>query len=241
MNGKIKWVLWAIFGALLLVLLPHTAWAFGQFEPEGWIGKLVGWVGAIAFEGAIGTLTWRLKQRIEEVPNSSKRWVRFKRRYLNIYGAGLLVATGVSSLANWSHAVEFGSKFVASTDYGISSIIYTLAFGGILPVCSLFFAHILADTTEAEQQEDTALIEAKNTIKELKRELRIVETERQAAEQRFTAIGDLFVQLTQAERKRDRILAARQLWPALPPGGVAVVAGVSRSYVSEVLPSEVTE
>jgi len=36
-------ILWAIYIALLAVLFPHTAWAFSQFEPEGW--DWVGWRG----------------------------------------------------------------------------------------------------------------------------------------------------------------------------------------------------
>lgn len=235
MNDWTKRALWGIYIALLFVLLPHTAWAFGQFEPPGW--RWLGWIAAIAFEGAIAALTWRLKQRIEQVPNSKKMAVRFNRRYLNVYGIGLLVTIGISSLANWSHAVEYGFSFAAFADYDMPPILYSVTFGAILPICSLLFAHILADTTEAEQVEDEHLTQANITIRELRQAVRSAEQQAKLSEQRFQAIGDLAILLT-AEDKRQRILATRQQWPALPAASVAVIADASRSYVSEVLTAE---
>jgi len=232
MNNWTSRLLWTIYIALLAVLLPHTAWAFGQFEPPGW--QWLGWVAAIAFEGAIAALTWRLKQRIEEVPNRGRWQVRFSRRYCNVYAVGLLVAIGVSSLANWSHAVEYGFHFAAFTAYHMPPLLYSLTFGAILPVCSLLFAHILADTTAADQEENEELKAANVTIRELRQEVRVVSARADLAEQRFRAIGDLAILLT-GEDKRQRILAARQQWPQLPAASVAVIADASRSYVSEVL------
>lgn len=224
--------LWAIYIALLVVLLPHTAWAFGQFEPEG--GRWLGWVAAIAFEGAIAALTWRLKQRLETTPRYSKGWLwgrRISYQYANVYGLGLLLAIAVSSLANWSHAVEFGNGFAV---YGIPPLVYSVVFGAILPVCSLLFANILADTTGTEQVENEHLKEANATIQELRAQVRAADNRAQLAEQRFAAIGDLAIMLT-AEDKRQRILAASQQWPQLPAASIALVADASRSYVSEVL------
>lgn len=232
MSNWPKRALWAIYFCLLVVLLPHTAWAFGQFEPPGF--AWLGWVAAFAFEGAIAALTWRLKQRIEQVPNSRAWRVRFTRRYLNMYGLGLLVAIGVSSLANWSHAVEFGFTFAAFGDYGLPPLLYSLTFGAILPICSLLFAHILADTTGTEQIEDERITQANNAIRELRREVREAEQRAALAEQRFEAIGDLAIILT-AEDKQARIRATRQRWPELPAASVAYIADASRSYTSEVL------
>ena len=41
LNRWINPLLWVIYLALLAVLLPHTAWAFAVFEPDG--QRLVAW------------------------------------------------------------------------------------------------------------------------------------------------------------------------------------------------------
>jgi len=70
-------VLWSIYLALLGVLLPHTAWAFSMFEPERW--AWLGWVAAIAFEGAIAAFTWKLKQNIEQTGTFGRVWSDLRR------------------------------------------------------------------------------------------------------------------------------------------------------------------
>jgi hypothetical protein len=56
-------LLWAIYLALLIVLLPHTAWVFGRFESPtaGWLniqwGMVTAWAAAFAFEAAIAAPT----------------------------------------------------------------------------------------------------------------------------------------------------------------------------------------
>jgi len=224
--------LWGIYIALLIVLLSYTAWAFGQFEPEKF--RWLGWVAALAFEGAIAALTWRLKDRIETTPRYSAGWVwgrRFAYQYVNVFGLGLLLAVAVSSLANWSHAVQFGGGFSV---YGIPPLVYSLVFGAILPICSLLFANILADTTTAEHQEDEKVRELSGTIRELRGEVRQAEQRAQLAEQRFEAIGDLAILLT-SEDKRERILAVHNQWAKLPKRSVALIADASPGYVSDVL------
>lgn len=244
MNDKINKALWIIYVALLAVLLPHTAWAFGQFEPQGlslFKIHVVGWVGALAFEGAIAALTWRLKEAIETAKRANKPFLRFWRKYGNVYSIGLLVAIGVSSAANWAHAEEFGRAFAVFARYSIPSTLYSVAFGGILPLCSLLFAHVLAKEQESEKQESEALTKANDRIKSLKDELAemkhqvtVAEVARNEAEQRFAAAGEIFVRLM-AEDKRERILAAYQLWPELPQRHIAYIAGASDGYVSEVI------
>ena len=114
-------LLWAIYLALLVVLPPHTAWAFGRFEPPdvGWLGirwgMVTAWAAAFAFEAAIAALTHKLAKHIESTPRYSAGRVWLRRityQYLNAFSAGLLVAVGVSVLANFGHAVEFGQDFV---------------------------------------------------------------------------------------------------------------------------------
>jgi len=232
-------LLWAIYLALLAVLLPHTAWAFGQFEPAGW--AWLGWVAAIAFEGAIAAFTWRLKETIEQTPRHRSPWLRFRRRYLNVYSLGLAVAIAISAAANWAHSVEFGRPFAVFGRYAVPPLAYSVAFGAILPLCSLLFARILADVGETEHEADEALVAAKRTIGELRsalqateQRLRSTEADRDAAELRFAAAGDLFARVL-AGPKRERIRAAAAEWPALPASAIAVITEASPSYVSEVL------
>jgi hypothetical protein len=241
MNRQFNWssiLLWAIYLALLAVLLPHTAWAlFGHFESPaaGWLGIRWGiftaWAAAFAFEAAIAALTHKLAKRIETTPQYTSGNVFMRRltfQYLNSFGAGLFVALVVSALANFGHAVEFVQDFAIFALYNVSPLVYSLAFGGILPLVSLLFARILADKVEQESGSNPELSQAKLTIKRLKEELRIVEeraslSEERAvdAERRFNAAGDLVARLF-AEEKRQRISAVVELFgvqiPALDEG-----------------------
>jgi hypothetical protein len=197
MKRQTSWssiILWVFYLALLAVLLPHTAWAFARFEPpsSGWLGiswgQVTAWAAAFAFEAAIAALTHRLAQRIEITPNYTGGRVLLRRlsyQYLNAYAGGLLVALGVSALANFAHAVEYGQDFAIFSSYQVPPLLYSVTFGGILPLVSLLFARILGDTTDAEDQPDPKLIRAKQVIGELEAGLEM-------AEQRFAAAGDLF-------------------------------------------------
>ena len=243
-------LLWVIYLALLAVLLPHTAWAFNRFEPQanGWLGAswgvITAWAGAFAFEAAIAALTHQLAKRIETTPRYSAGHValrRFSYQYLNAYAAGLFVALGVSAQANFAHAVEYSREFAIFDRYSVSPLLYSVTFGGILPLVSLLFARILGDTANTEATSNPELTKAKQTIKELQAALDTAETQitdaearALAAEQRFAAAGDLFARLL-AEEKRQRILAASERWPQLPASSVAIIASSSPGYVSEVL------
>ena len=113
-----------------------------------------------------------------------------------------------------------------------------------MPLVSLMFARILANTAEVEAQANPELTKAKQTIKELRSELQAAEghlanseARANAAEQRFAAAGDLVARLF-AEEKRQRIVAAAKRWPELPAASVAIIiAGASAGYLSEVLRS----
>jgi hypothetical protein len=105
----------------------------------------------------------------------------------------------------------------------------------------LMFACILANTAETETGANGKLTQAKHTIKKLQSDLNATEDQLVdakaraiAAEQRFAAAGDLVVQLF-AQEKRQRILAAAERWPELPAASIAITAGASPGYVSEVL------
>ena len=138
-------------------------------------------------------------------------------------------------LANFGHAVEYGQEFAIFGRHNVPSLLYSLAYGGILPLVSLMFARILADTVETEVGANPELTRAKETIKELQSNLaaaedRLADTEARAtaAEQRSAAAGDLVVRLF-AHEKRQRILAAAERWPELPSASPGHVSEVLRS------------
>jgi hypothetical protein len=149
-------LLWYL--ALLAVMLPHTAWAFGKHESLSAIKiggiAVLAWFAAFAFEAAIAALTHKLAKRIEKTPRYSAGhiwWRRLSYQYINAYAFGLFTALAVSALANFAHAVEFSSSFAVFDVYSIPPVVYHVAFGGILPLVSLLFARILADDSKSEQ------------------------------------------------------------------------------------------
>jgi hypothetical protein len=255
--------LWIIYIALLIVLLPHTAWAFAKFEPTG--SEWVSWAAAFAFEAAIAALTHKLTGVIEETARIRKTWKRLAAQYLNVYAIGLYVAVGVSALANFAHAVEFGRGFAIFDTYSIPNLVYSLAFGGILPFCSLLFARILANVryTELDRDEELETAKAneraaKKEAAELRQRLSITEQELIEVRQQLSATEQEFVQSKQrlvvteqkftevrqqakaaealfAESLQERIWAVKQHWPDLKNSAIAILTESSPSYVSETL------
>jgi hypothetical protein len=231
---KTNAILWVIYGALLAVLMPHTAWAFQQFEPPGVWGTVTAWAGALAFEAAIAALTHKLARHIEALPNFKDGRKRFSKRYLNAYSLGLIFAVGVSTLANVAHAVQFGIEIEIFAAWGVPFAVYAVAFGGILPLASLVFARVLSNVNETEHEADPAVTKANDTIRELRASVREADKRANDAEARFSAIGDMARRLF-SDDMRERIITTKQLWPALPQSHVATVAESSPAYVSEVL------
>jgi hypothetical protein len=142
-------LLWIIYLALLTVLLPHTAWDFGLFEPHAssWLGVSWGvvtaWAAVFAFEAAIAALTHKIAWQFQKTPRYTAGRIvlrRFSYRYLNAYAARLFVALGVSALANIAHAVGYGQGFTIFGHYSVTLILYSVMFGGILPLVSLLFS-----------------------------------------------------------------------------------------------------
>lgn len=235
-GNKINKLLWVVYLALLAVLLPHTAWAFSLFEPEGLRGSVTAWCAAFAFEAAIAALTHKLARHIESV-RSGKR--RFARRYLNAYASGLLIAVGVSTLANLAHAVEFGQTLTIYGSGSALTAVYSLAFGAILPAVSLLFARVLSNVQESEVDVDPALDKANETIRQLRSEARDVRAELAASEQRVAQVELKFGQVAGlfADGARERIKAVRDLWPDEPQAFWAKAARCAPSTVSEIVRS----
>jgi hypothetical protein len=239
-------ILWAIYISLLVVLLPHTAWAFQNFEPQSDNGAIspIAWTAAFAFEAAIAALTHKLTLHLEKTPKRFMNWAKFRYRYLNAYSIGLVASIAVSSMANLAHAVEFGRQLTIFTAWHIPFAVYALAFGAVLPLVSLIFARVLSNVIDTENDEDPALAEAKSTIAELRRQLReseagrkAAEDERKATEDRYASTAGTLLKLV-SDDKRERIQAVHQLWPQLPSASIAIIAGASASYVSEVVKTD---
>lgn len=273
MNNKTPfttYVLWAVYISLLIVLLPHTAWAFANWEPgskEATVlygsfttSDLIAYIAAFSFEASIATLTHKLSKKIEITKKITKeiktdagikrvtdQWGTWKARYMNGFSLLLVGATMISMMANFAHAVEFAGDLKIFTDWGIPPIIYSIAFGAALPLVSLGFANVLSNVTDDEEQPNPELEQAKATILGVRQQLRdaearIKETELRVkaaeekariAEDRYGAMGDLVNHLF-GEDKRQRIIIARKQWPDLPGSAIAVIAGSSPAYVSEV-------
>jgi hypothetical protein len=130
------------------------------------------------------------------------------------------------------------------TEWHIPFAIYALAFGAVLPLVSLVFPRVLSNVVEGETGDDPALAEAKSTIADLRRQLRESESGRKAAEDagkaieaRIASAEGILLKLV-SDDKRERIHAAHQLWPQLPGVSVALIAGASASYVSEILKTD---
>lgn len=162
-------IVWLVYLALLGVLLPHTAWAFQQFEPTGKQSSvLVAWAAAFTFEAAIAVFTHKLAKHIETV-KIRKRWPRFVAMYANAYSVGLLIAVFVSVIANVLHASAFATKYKHPLFIG--------AFGAVLPLASLIFARILSNVNDVLQEIDPELNEAKIQLRELRKELQVSKKE----------------------------------------------------------------
>jgi hypothetical protein len=252
-NNFTTYILWLVYAGLLLVLLPHTAWGFRNWEPSQQIGKawsiygnftssdLLSYIAAFAFESATAALTHKLSERIELTPKGKKGWHLFVFRYVNPISLGLFATTAISMMANLAHAVQFSQSMKIFDDWGISPKVYSLAFGGVLPLISLLFAWVLSDVTESEDAPNPELIQAIEHIKSLRSQVKDAEArvkgyEERArlAEDRFGAVADMAKMLF-AEDKRQRIIFVHKQWPQLPGSAIALITESSPSYVSETL------
>lgn len=233
-------ILWVVYLSLLAVLLPHTAWAFQQFEPArvGWDIvdniSLTAWLAALAFEAAIAALTHKLSKHIEATRKGMKGRERFAYQYLNAYSFGLILSLGISSMANLAHAVQFGWQIKIFTDWKVPFGVYAFVFGAVLPLISYLFARVLSNETETESTEDPQVIQLRQDNSNLRKQLRESQNSEATVKARLDAMGDVFVRLM-SEDKKTRILAAAERWPKLPGSSIATITDTSGAYVSEVL------
>jgi hypothetical protein len=255
-------ILWLVFFSVLLVLFPHAAWAFANWEPTEGIDfygvavpQLSHYMAAFAFEAAIAVLTHKLSEKISKTKPIMKMvknidgtttkvtdiWKTFVARYVNSFSFLLIIFTGVSIMGNLAHAVEFGREMAIFAAWGIPKEIYVVAFGGSLPIISLGFASVLSNVVEDEeapnpelQKAETALAEAKKALRESELRLKAAEEKARLADERFGRLGELVKNLF-AEEAQKRIVSAYKLWSKLPQASIAIIANASPSFVSETL------
>jgi hypothetical protein len=157
-------------------------------EPSGvWFTP---WVAALAFEAAIASLTYKLAEQIERKPKGKTGHKLWAYRYINAYSFGLAIAMVISALANLAHAVEFGQALKIFADWGIPTAVYSLAFGGVLPLVSLTFAKVLSNVTDDEDTPNPELIEAKARLTEVNKRFAESERQRKAAEEEAREFRD---------------------------------------------------
>lgn len=203
-SNESNWInrlLWAIYILLLMVLLPHTAWMFARAESVeaglldiAW-GLVTAWAAAIVFELVIAAMTHKLSNHISNTPRYTDGWKRFRARYVNAYGGGLLLAWIVSTYANLAHAVEFGQPIKIFAVWGLPVWSYSVAFGAILPTASLLFAWVLSSVIEQDGRgdidpENQELKKATEIIKGLKGELEKSSTQLKEAEAKISLLQD---------------------------------------------------
>jgi hypothetical protein len=242
--STIRNLTWLIYIGLLGVLLPHTAWAFERVQSSG--SEVLAWMLAFVFEASIFVLTHNMVGRIEKSGRLRGRdkenkygllWRRFSVAYLNINALGLLSCCAVSALANWTYTVEFAEPVKTFGEYSVPPALYHISFGGILPLVSLMFAHILArpapDEHQPNESEAKAKAEARVAKKasgELRQQLEELQSEFDSLQSQAEILQSIF-----ADEKRERILAAHKLFPDINGAAIASIAKAAPSYVSSVL------
>jgi hypothetical protein len=226
-------LLWLVYILFLAVLMPHTAWAFAQFQSDKTMTNPMPWMLAFSVEAVIAAFTHKLaehltaKRKLKGVRANLAKWV-------NGYSVGLVMVLTISSISNLAYTVQFAGDLAVFTEWGISVGVYEFAFGAMLPFVSLVFALVLSQMAESEAETDPALTEANNALREVRLQLRESERARKIAEDRLNTVLDI-AKMFAGDNKKERIVAISQRWPNLPNVAVAVLSESSPTHVSEVL------
>lgn len=184
-------ILWGVYISLLMVLYPHTMWAFSVFEPSTMWGKITSGGAAFAFEAIVAVLVHKLAEYWEAVnkkkfkANSEQHlwWLKFSHKYINAYVFGLLFALVVSVAANTAHAVQYGDEINLRIvhEWGVPFWLYTVVFGAMLPFCSILFAQVLSNANDL----DNLFSDSVQNYEEIANQLR---TQLTAVQNKFTAL-----------------------------------------------------
>lgn len=234
MSDRTYKILWGAFLFLLVVLLPHTAWYFGQAEDTrvymigGYavqLGKVTAWAAAAAFESAVAIFTHLLAKHIESVKvRGLIWWQKVWKQYGNVYTVALGAALLVSISANYKHA------FVFSQDVYVA-----ITTGGILPVCSFLFARALANRTESEHEPDEGDREANIKLREANKRVRELSEDVRRLSDELNKMGDYRTVFDVNADAAERIRRAVVLWPEVSQNALSQVLNISKSYVNDVV------
>lgn len=252
---------WGVYSAFLLVLWPQAAWTIDQFQDPknpkwtimGVSASPLAWALAGVMEATIGIVTHKLNEHWAQMPARYKgkdmNKQRFAHRWLNVYALGLLVATLLSAIANFTHVVEFTNPaLVVFATAPWAMLVYQVLFGLVLPWVSVVFARVLSTMRADEQEEDPALTKAKAELTEAKKAEREKEkTIRQLNE----AVRSLEQKLVESESLigrsvvrylydkelalRERIQGVRRAFPELSQNGISQLLECSVSTVNDAL------
>lgn len=144
------WILTVTYVLLLLVLLPHTAWMFSILEPTE--TKYLSYFIAISFEITVWILTHYFSKEVI-VSMKLTGWKRLKQQFGNVPAILLLMVMFASVIANWTHGYIFFGSDLSSIHYDRTSdffsysavrLMYSILFGGVLPICSFAYAYVLS-------------------------------------------------------------------------------------------------
>jgi len=225
-------LLWVVYILFLAVLMPHTAWTFGQFQQDKTTYNPLSWMLAFAVECVIAVFTHKLSEFLT-AKRKAKGWAVFS-KWVNGYSVGLAMVLIISSIANLAYAVQFAGNLAVFAAWGIPAEVYEFAFGAMLPFVSLVFALVLSKMADDEREVDPAIQEAKQQVTELRSQLRESERGRKLAEDRFGTVTDI-AKIFVTENKKERIAAIYQRWPSLSSSAIEIMAEASPAHVSEVL------
>lgn len=226
-------LLWIVYILFLGVLMPHTAWTFGQFQQDKSQYNPMAWMLAFAVECVIAVFTHKLSEFLT-AKRKAKGWAAVLSKWLNGYSIGLAMVLIISSIANLAYAVQFAGTLSVFAAWGIPAEVYEFAFGAMLPFVSLVFALVLSQMADDEKEVDPALQEAKQQLTDIRSQLRESERARKLAEDRFGTVTDI-AKIFVTENKKERIAAIYQRWPSLSSSAIEIMADASPAHVSEVL------
>lgn len=243
MRNFSNYALWVIFVALLMVLLPHTAWWFVQFQDPRVVvvfgaavqpGVVMAWFAAAVFEGTIAAYTHKLSRHIEQTPNFKDAYKRFVARYVNSYGGILAIAWFVSTVANYAYALEYARPTRLFIETGLPVEIGAAISGGILPLCSALFARTLSNVRDGEQEVDESEQEARNALREANRKIKGLNTELEEVNGLLSQVNVYRTLFDESVSANERIHMATELLPDRSQSFYGQLLNVSKSYVSQV-------
>lgn len=258
---------WLVYIAFLFVLWPQSAWTINQLQDRsstqivfmGVAASPLAWALSGVVEATIAIVTHSLNEHWRQMPprykSADMQKKRFVYRWLNVYAVALFVSMIASSVANYTHVVEFtNSKLKVFSGNPGAIAAYQVLFGLALPCISFVFARVLSTMQEGEYEIDPALDKAKadlkeanSTIRQLEQSIRKAEQEYSQhladiehqlheSEQRYRAVGDVVRYLFGTDLAlTERIRGVRTSFPNLSQNGIAQLLGCSVSTVNVAL------